>query len=302
MGDSLKDRVAIVTGAGRGIGRAIAMLMAEEGAKVVVNDIGTAIDGTGTSNTPGEEVVQEIKAKGGMAVANSNSVATWDGAESIIKTAVDNFGRVDILVNNAGITRDRIVFNMSEEEWDAVIAVHLKGTFNTIRHASPLMRQQQFGRIINMSSQAGLGNRGQANYSSAKEGMVGLTRTVALDLGKYNITCNAIRPRAATRMTDTPEMNEAMEKAGMMAVFEEEVLKNKPEDVAPFIAFLATEQGGIINGRNFEVYGGRVALYSEPEQVKTIFKDGRWSVGELIKLVPGTLAAGLVNPAPPQKK
>ncbi|HXH20838.1 MAG TPA: SDR family NAD(P)-dependent oxidoreductase, partial [Dehalococcoidia bacterium] len=200
----LEGKVAVVTGAGRGIGRGIALLMAKEGAKVVVNDLGGNTDGTGVDQGPAMEVVEEIRKAGGTAVPNFDSVASVQGGENIIKTALDNFGRIDILVNNAGILRDRMIFNMTEEEWDAVIAVHLKGQYCTIKPASILMRQQRWGRIVNFSSTSGLiGNAGQANYGAAKAGVAGLTRVVARDLGRYGVTCNAIAPVAATRLTAT---------------------------------------------------------------------------------------------------
>ena len=212
MGNRLKDRVAVVTGAGRGIGRAEALALAAEGAKLVVNDLGVATDGSGSSQTPAEEVCQEIRKMGGEAYPNYDSVATQEGGENIIKTAIDKFGKIDILVNNAGILRDRMLFNMSEEEWDIIMKVHLYGTFHCTRPASVYMRQQRWGRIINTSSISGLGNVGQANYSAAKEGIVGFTRTAALDLGKYGITVNAIRPNAATRMTLTDDVKNSMRK------------------------------------------------------------------------------------------
>ena len=199
MGELLKDKVAVVTGAGQGLGRAEAIELAAQGAKVVVNDLGTATDGRGSSKGPAENVVAEINKADGEAVANYNSVATIEGAESIIQTAVDSFGRIDVLVNNAGFNRDRMIYNISDEEWDSVMKTNLYGTFYTTRAACKVMRQQKYGRIINTSSHAGLGAMGQANYSAAKEGIVGLTRTVAYDMGRYGVTCNVIRPVSGTR-------------------------------------------------------------------------------------------------------
>ncbi len=220
MTNRLADKVAIVTGAGRGIGRGEALALASEGAKVVVNDLGGAVDGSGAARSPADEVVAEIKKLGGEAAANYDSVATMSGGENIVKTAIDNFGKVDILVNNAGILRDRMLFNMTEEDWDTVLKVHLYGHFYTIKAVSPLFRQQRHGRIINTSSVAGLNatTYGQANYGAAKEGIVGLTRKVARDMGRYGITCNCIRPNAGTRLTLSVEMKEARPEA--MARFE----------------------------------------------------------------------------------
>ncbi|HJW70587.1 MAG TPA: SDR family NAD(P)-dependent oxidoreductase, partial [Candidatus Binatia bacterium] len=204
MGTRLKGRAAVVTGAGRGIGRAIAELLADEGASVVVNDLGGNVDGSGAASGVADEVVDAIRGRGGTAVASYESVADFRAAERIIDTAVRKFGAIDILVNNAGILRDRMLFNMTEAEWDAVIAVHLKGTFNCTRHAAARMREQRRGRIVSMSSTSGVfGNSGQANYGAAKDGIAGLTRVVARDLGKYGITVNAVCPGASTRMTQT---------------------------------------------------------------------------------------------------
>jgi NAD(P)-dependent dehydrogenase (short-subunit alcohol dehydrogenase family) len=204
MGERLKGKVAVITGAGRGIGRGHALLFAAEGAKVVVNDLGGAADGSGASKGPADEVVDEIKKAGGEAVASYESVSTPEGGEKIIKAAIDNFGRLDIVVNNAGVLRDRMVFNMTEEEWDTVMKVHLYGTFNCSKPACVIFRQQRSGRIVNTSSTSGLGNRGQANYAAAKEGITGFTRTLARDMGRYGVTCNAIRPAAATRRHRAP--------------------------------------------------------------------------------------------------
>ena len=201
MVDMLKDKVAIVTGAGRGIGRGVAMLMAEEGAKVVVVDPGVNVDGTGADQSIAETVVSEIQQAGGTAIACLESVVTMDGGERIVQTAVDNYGRLDIVVTCAGILRDRMIFNMSEQEWDDVIAVHLKGTFTVVKHACILFRQQRSGRVITFSSQSGLvGNSGQANYGAAKSGIAGFTKVVAKDMGRYGATANSIAPRAQTRM------------------------------------------------------------------------------------------------------
>jgi hypothetical protein len=305
MGDRLKDKVAVVTGAGRGIGRGIAILMAEEGAKVVVNDLGGAGDGTGDSKSPADEVVDEIKKKGGTAVANYDSVATAEGGENIIKTAIDNFGKIDILVNNAGILRDRMVFNLPAEDWDIVLKVHLFGHFNCTKPAAVLMRQQKSGRIINFSSESGLGNAGQSNYAAAKEGIVGFTRTVARDMGRYGVTCNAIRPRAGTRLTLSPEMEEArkrrVERGEITPEQAEAMTPANPDDVAPFVVYLATDAAADINGYDFTVVGGEVHLMSQPTPVKSIYKDGRWTMDELDKIVPKSLAVGLINPQPPKQ-
>ena len=202
----LEGKVAIVTGAGRGIGRGEALALAGEGAAVVVNDLGGSTAGEGSDAAPAQQVADEITAAGGRAVANFGNVGDFEAAGAMVQQALDEFGRLDILVNNAGILRDRMVFNMTAEEWDQVIAVHLTGTFNTIKHASVIMRQQRSGRIINTSSVSGLGFVGQTNYAAAKEGIVGLTRTVARDLGRYGVTCNALRPSADTRLTMPPEV------------------------------------------------------------------------------------------------
>ena len=304
MGERLKGKVALVTGAGRGLGRCHALALAAEGAKVVVNDLGGALDGTGADRTPADEVVTEIKAMGSDAIANYENVASFEGAEKMVKCAMDNFGRLDILVNNAGVLRDRMVFNMSEEEWDLVLKVHLYGHFNCARHASTVFRQQRSGRIVNTSSSAGLGNMGQANYSAAKEGIVGLTRTLARDLGRYGITCNAIRPMAGTRMTLTPELKAAWGKSmGVSGADLDNFMKTiftPPENVSPFVVFLCTDEAANINGRTFSVMGGEVHLYSEPEYIKSIYTKGTWTVDELCELVPVSLASGLENPTPPK--
>jgi 3-oxoacyl-[acyl-carrier protein] reductase len=309
MGDRLKGKVAIVTGSGRGIGRAEALALAAEGAKIVVNDLGAAADGSGASASPADEVCQEIKKLGGEAVPNFDSVATWAGGEKIVKTAIDSFGRIDILVNNAGILRDKMVFNMTEEEWDIILKIHLYGHFYCTRAASPYMRQQRWGRIINTSSIAGLGNMGQANYSAAKEGIVGFTRTVAKDMGKYGVTCNALRPNAATRMTVTDELMAAWKKQFVDAggtdekVFKEMidkmVLSSKPEHIAPVVVWLATEEAADVNGATFFISGNEIGIYAEPAVTQKITKaEGFWSVDELVKVTPKELTNNWKNPMP----
>ena len=298
MAKRLAGKVAIVTGAGRGIGRGEALALAAEGAKVVVNDLGGAVDGAGASTSPAEEVVVEIKKLGGEAVANYDSVVTMKGGENIVKTAIDNFGKLDILVNNAGILRDRMLFNMGEEDWDLVLKVHLYGHFYTIRAVSSLFRQQRHGRIINTSSVAGLNatTYGQANYGAAKEGIVGLTRKVARDMGRYGVTCNCIRPNAGTRLTLSDEMKKTRPDA--MARFEQ----MKPEDIAPLVVWLASDDAANVNGRTFYVERGRIGLYSEPVLEKQLVKVGGWTIDELFMFMPVAMTKDLVNPDPPQSK
>jgi hypothetical protein len=301
---ALEDKVAVITGAGRGIGRSIALMMAEEGARIVVNDPGVGPDGAGTDDGPADQVVAEITKAGGTAAANHDTVATADGGEAIIKTAVDKFGRIDILVNNAGILRDRMIFNMSEEEWDTVIGVHLKGHFNCTKPASVLMRQQRYGRIINYSSESGLwGNAGQANYGAAKSAIAGFTRVVAREMGRYGVTCNAIAPRAATRLTATvpqnrpgAEQQRAQATAGAPPPGGVGMLD--ADWVAPMTVHLATDGAWNVNGQIFHVYGGTVAVLQHPTPWRTIFKPGMWTLDELSAQVPGLLE-GTKNPTPP---
>ena len=308
MTGMLQGRAAVVTGAGRGIGRGVALALGAAGAKVVVNDYGVDVHGQAPSTGPAFDVVAEIQQAGGEAVANTDSVASWTGAANIINTAVREFGRIDILVTCAGILRDRMVFNMSEDDWDSVLAVHLKGTFHCVRHTAPRMREQHYGRVITFSSGSGLfGNPGQANYGAAKSAIGGLTKVAARDLGKYGVTCNAIAPVAATRMTITPEVLRAREIRKQQGIIREEralahLEDLKPEDVAPMVVFLASDYAANVNGQFFLCSGGSVSLLSQPRPVKTIHKsEGRWTLDELDELVPLTLAEGLVNPAPPRQ-
>jgi hypothetical protein len=286
----LKEKVAVVTGAARGIGREIALLMAREGAKVVVNDYGGKEDGTGSARAPADEVVGEIKAQGGQAAANHDSVASMAGGKAIVQTALDHFGRVDIVVNNAGILRDRMIFNMTEEEWDAVLDTHLKGTFAVTRAAAPLIREQKWGRFINMTSTSGLvGNIGQANYAAAKLGIVGLTRAVALDMARYNVTANCISPFAWTRMigtipTETPAQRERVEK----------LKKLSPAHVAPLAVFLATDEAKEISGQVFGVRGHEIMLFNQMRPTRTIHHGEGWTPERLSQIFPGTLRHHLV--------
>ena len=305
MADMLAGRVAVVTGAGRGIGRGVALGLAAEGAQVVVNDYGVALDGSAPSSGPAFDVVEEIRRAGGRAVPNTDSVATWEGAARIVGTALETWGRLDALVTCAGILRDRMVFNMSEEEWDAVIAVHLKGTFNCVRHACTHMRERRYGRIVTFSSGAGLfGNPGQANYGAAKSAIGGLTKVAARDLGKYGVTVNAICPVAGTRMTVNEEVRRARELRRQQGIQREDrgvaqIEELDPDDVAPMVVYLASEHAGGVNGQFFLCFGGQVALVSQPRPVKTLYEaDGEWTLDELERLAPGTVLEGLVNPAP----
>jgi len=312
MPNKLAGRNAVVTGAGRGIGRAVAMLLAAEGANVVVNDPGVSVDGSGHDDGPADQVVAEIRAAsaeggtqaGGNAVANHDSVADAQGGENMVRQCVDAFGRIDILINVAGILRDRMIFNMAEQEWDDVITVHLKGHFNTIKPASQLMRQQRYGRIVNFSSISGLrGNSGQANYGAAKAGIAGLTRVVARDLGRYGVTCNCIAPGAFTRMVaQVPDTTRTLRAARGMAPTGSSAFRPTEmtaEHVAPMTVWLTTDDAWNVTGKIFHVAGGNVALAHEEMPIRQITKDGKWTVEELVHLVPSQLLAGIPNPAPP---
>ena len=316
MAGLLEGKVVAMTGAGRGIGRECALLAASEGARVVVNDPGVNPDGSGQDDGPAAQVVDEIKKAGGVAVANFADVSTMDGGESVIRTALDTYGRLDGLINLAAILRDRMVFNLTEEEWDDVIKVDLKGHFTTLKPAAVLMRQQRYGRIVNYSSVSGLqGNSGQANYGAAKAGVAGLTRVAARDLGRYGVTVNCIAPGAATRLTATVPQSArdlrarsgiagggppAPQAALVNRAAEEAANMRGPEMVAPMTVYLLLDEAWNINGRIFQVAGGQVGLLQDMyPPFKNIYKHGKWTLDELRMIVPQQLMAGVVNPAPP---
>lgn len=306
MGDKLKGKNAVVTGAGGGIGRAIALGLAAEGAKVVVCDVVKQPE-AGKDLAPADQTVADIKKAGGTAISCFDSVASFTSAEGIIKLCVDTFGSIDILVNSAGVLRDRMIHNMSEEDWDLVLGVHVKGTFNMCRHAAPYMRKQRWGRILNLSSVAAFGSVGQANYSASKGAITSLSRTIALELGRHGVTCNCIVPMAATKMTMSDEVKAKFKRQyeeGTLTkqVYEERVNMPGPEFVAPIAVFLCTEAAQNINALSFRAAGGTVGIYSEPALVKTIHKDHRkgeqWSIDDLEELVPKFLLNTYINPAP----
>ncbi|UIJ63984.1 SDR family oxidoreductase [Amycolatopsis acidiphila] len=288
----VEGRVVIVTGAGRGIGRAHALAFAREGAQVVVNDIGAALDGSGSSGGPAQEVVEEIEALGGKAVANTDDVADWQGASRLVAAALERFGRLDVLVNNAGFLRDRMLVNLGEDEWDAVIRVHLKGHFAPMRHAAAYWRAEAKAgrapeaRVINTSSGAGLlGSVGQGNYSAAKAGIAGLTVVAAAEFARYGVTVNAIAPAARTRMTE-PTFDMAAPESGFDAM--------APENVSPLVVWLGSAESAQVTGRVFEVDGGRVSLAQGWRHGVSVDKGARWEPSEL-----GNVVSRLLADSPP---
>lgn len=269
----MDGRAVLVTGAGRGVGRGIALELAKAGAAVVVNDLGVSITGENAEGSPAEQVAAEIKALGGKAVANHDSVADWDGACAMVKSAVGNFGRIDAVVNNAGNLRDVYFHKMSPEDFDAVIAVHLKGSFNTSRAAAPFFKEQGSGAYVHMTSTSGLvGNFGQANYSAAKLGIVGLSKSIALDMQRFGVRSNAVAPFAWTRMidsipTDTPEQQKRVD--GLK--------KLDANKIAPFVVALCSDQGAKVTGQIFAVRNNEIFLFSQPRPIRVAHTSDGWT-------------------------
>jgi NAD(P)-dependent dehydrogenase (short-subunit alcohol dehydrogenase family) len=270
----MNGKVALVTGGGRGVGRGIALEFAKAGAAVVVNDLGVSLTGQDAGSvSPAQEVVNEIIAAGGQAVANSDSVADWAGGQAMVQAAIDNFGRIDVVVNNAGNLRDVLFHKMTEDDFDAVIAVHLKGSFNVSRAAAPFFKEQASGAYIHMTSTSGLvGNFGQANYAAAKMGIVGLSKSIALDMQRFNVRSNAVAPFAWTRMVssipnETPEQQKRVE--GLK--------KLVPEKIAPFVVALGSDAGAKVSGQIFGVRNNEIYLFSQPRPIRTAHTAEGWT-------------------------
>lgn len=269
----LKDKVVIVTGAGRNIGRGIALLAAQEGAKVLVNDVGSSVNGVGTDDSPANDVVREIRDAGGAAVASFDDITAWDSAQAVVQKAIDAFGRVDVVVNNAGILRDRIFHQMTPEEFDAVMKVHLYGAFYVSRAAATHFRKQESGAFVHMTSSSGLiGAFGQANYAAAKLGIVGLSKTIALDMAKFNVRSNCVSPSAFTRMIEaipgraTPAVDKPV---------------SRPEQIAPLAVYLASDAARSINGQIIAARGNEIMLYSQSRPVRSLHRADGWTPARL---------------------
>lgn len=279
MSRLLEGKVALVTGGGRGVGRGICLALAEAGAKVVVNDLGATLDGQASSEQPADEVVAAIRAAGGQAIGDGGSVADWNAAHAMVRRAVETFGRIDIVVNNAGILRDVMFHRMSEAEFDAVVAVHLKGSFNVSRAAAPHFKEQAGGVYVHMTSTSALvGNFGQANYSAAKLGIMALSRSIALDMAKFNVRSNAVAPFAWTRMIDsipaeTPEQKKRVE--GLK--------KLVPEKVAPFVVALAADGAKEVTGQVFGVRNNEIYLFSQPRPLRNAHRGDGWTPESILE-------------------
>jgi NAD(P)-dependent dehydrogenase (short-subunit alcohol dehydrogenase family) len=275
----MEGKAVIVTGAGRGVGRGVALELAQAGASVVVNDLGVSLGGDSEQSAVADEVVAEIKASGGAAVASQDSVSSWEGAHRIVQAAMDVFGRIDGVVNNAGNLRDSLFHKMTEEEFDAVTSVHLKGSFNVSRAAAPYFKAQSSGAYVHMTSTSGLiGNFGQANYASSKLGIVGLSKSIALDMQRFNVRSNAVAPFAWTRMidsipTNTPEQQKRVE--GLK--------KLVPEKIAPFVVALLSDAGAHVNGQIFGVRNNEIFLFSQPRPIRTAHASDGWTPEKVIE-------------------
>ena len=270
-------KVAIVTGAGRGIGRGIAMLLAQEGASVVVNDVGASLDGSGSDVGPAQEVVNDIKKAGGKAIPSTLNIAEPQSADQIVQSALDAFGRVDILFNNAGILRDRIFHKMSWSDWSDVIAVHLHGSFNMSRACAGIFREQQSGAYVHMTSTSGLiGNFGQANYMAAKLGIAGLSRGIALDMQRFNVRSNCIAPFAWSRMIGSIPTESEQEKARVA-----KLQQMTPEKIAPLAVYLASDQAKDVSGQIFSVRNNEIFLFSQPRPIATLHEPKGWAPGDI---------------------
>lgn len=295
MGGICEGRVVIVTGSARGIGKAHALEFARQGAKVVVNDLGAEVDGTGSSAGPAGDVVDEIRAMGGSAIANGEDVSDWEGAQRLINAAITEFGTLDVVVNNAGILRDRMLVNMTDVEWDSVIRVHLRSTFAMTRWAATYWREQTkagiqvAGRIINTSSSSGIyGNVGQSNYGAAKAGIAAFTIIASEELSRYGATVNAIAPVALTRMTENLGVfNSPDDPAKFNAV--------APENISPLVVWLGSVNSGAVTGRVFDVFGGHVDVAQGWHAGPAIDKEDRWTVEELDALIPSLVDKAAKN-------
>jgi NAD(P)-dependent dehydrogenase (short-subunit alcohol dehydrogenase family) len=291
MAGIVEGKVAIVTGGGGAIGGAISRLLAQEGAKVVVNDVGGSVFGTDQNDLgPAQKVVADIKAAGGQAVANGDSVSSWDSAQKIVQCARDTFGKIDLVVNNAGIIRMASFHKMMPKDWEDVINVHLHGSFYVARAAAPHMREQKSGAFVHMASTAGLvGTLGMANYAAAKIGIHGLSRSIAIDMGVFNVRSNAIAPAAHSRMIDatpnqTPEMAARIERRQRI---------QKPEHIANLTVFLLSDAAKDISGQIFGARGPEIYLYNQPRPVRTLFRSGGWAPKKLAEVLPGMLKNSL---------
>tara|TARA_B100000427_G_scaffold329517_1_gene346066 strand:- start:733 stop:2469 length:1737 start_codon:yes stop_codon:yes gene_type:complete len=295
---NLSGKVAIVTGASGGIGKEIAKLLAAEGASIVVADIGSSLDGSSENSEPALKIVEEINELGGNAVASLNTVTSMAGAKNIIDDAISNFGKLDILVAAAGILRDRMIFNMSEQEWDDVLSVHFKGTFSVVKASISHLIKQKFGRIITFSSVSGLyGYGGQSNYGAAKEGISGFTKSLSKELFKYGVTANIISPGAKTRMTESvPNKTLSMRKGDFK--IPEDILSNHPSQVPPMIAWLASDASSNVTGKIFHCVGNRISLMKDPSEYRSINKKTKWFPEEIAAIFPETIGMDLINPAP----